>query len=465
MRKIFTLISAVLASVSLWAATETNPAPGDVTADQAIVGISYIVDGSLVAGGGNTKVGAMPDKGVKFRLKQKIGDYQNALEFQVNEGYAIEGIQLIGVTNKAGETAHVTTIYVDGTAWNGTFEGTLPAKDASEASNIVVSNIDARESVVFVFDGGSSQSNICYVVTYEEATPSTEPVLRTDATSIEFEVTAASPELSETITFAGKNLTPGEYALTMPNVAGLSIEPAAVTVGADGKLNEEVIVTYTSEVDVPKDSTIISLTISEQTVEVKIFYSAEMAKNYISKSLNIEQVVLDNGKGYDIAAALDEANIDFDNINELDSLNDAKPNRNEPYLGLKLKTEGASIGCWVKAGDSIAVKFGYVDTKVLAFSPEGTYELIADENHHVEVLKYYNPEADTYIVFATPTAKTVVVKQIMLNEPIAEVTLPESPEAIDQVNADTKAVKRIVNGQLVIIRGDKMFDMTGAMIE
>ena len=457
MRKIFSIFTAVLASMTISAEQLCFATLESIDKNNNPTGIAQ-TDCTMAWSGITSDKDFVEIDGHKYYKMSSNDSYVQLILFN---GDKFEEGDVVSITVAANQEKTVSVAFGSG---NKTTEAQVSATVAGVVTRtLVAADIEADGSIK-MSRAGNSNLRVCSFTVEREA-PSSDPVLRTDATSIEFEVTAASPELSETITFAGKNLTPGEYALTMPNVAGLSIEPAAVTVGADGKLNEEVIVTYTSEVDVPKDSTIISLTISEQTVEVKIFYSAEMAKNYISKSLNIEQVVLDNGKGYDIAAALDEANIDFDNINELDSLNDAKPNRNEPYLGLKLKTEGASIGCWVKAGDSIAVKFGYVDTKVLAFSPEGTYELIADENHHVEVLKYYNPEADTYIVFATPTAKTVVVKQIMLNEPIAEVTLPESPEAIDQVNADTKAVKRIVNGQLVIIRGDKMFDMTGSMID
>ena len=170
MKKLFTLCAAVLASFSLWAATESHPT--SVPASNAdIVGTSYTIPGTHNAGAGSAKVGAMPDKGIKFRLNRAAGDLSNAIEFTVNEGYVINAIQLVGITNSKGVTATVGSIYVDGVAWNGTFNGALPAKDASEASDIQVSGIAAAQSVVFVFSdlGGASQGNICYTVTYEEA--------------------------------------------------------------------------------------------------------------------------------------------------------------------------------------------------------------------------------------------------------------------------------------------------------
>ena len=171
MKKFFTLAAAVLASFSLWAATESHPTSVPAS-NSDIVGISYTIPGTHNAGAGSAKVGAMPDKGIKFRLNRSAasGDLSNAIEFTVNEGHVINAIQLVGITNSNGKAATVGSIYVDGEAWNGTFNGTLPAKDASEASDIQITDIAAVQSVVFVFSdlGGATQGNICYTVTYDE---------------------------------------------------------------------------------------------------------------------------------------------------------------------------------------------------------------------------------------------------------------------------------------------------------
>ena len=66
----------------------------------------------------------------------------------------------------------------------------------------------------------------------------------------------------------------------------------------------------------------------------------------------------DNGKdNAAFQAVLQAAKIEYQNINELDSLNDAKDARNEPYLGLKLKKQGAFMALWLRQGSTVRVKF------------------------------------------------------------------------------------------------------------
>ena len=201
--------------------------------------------------------------------------------------------------------------------------------------------------------------------TYEEVT--SDPVLNVDKEAVELNAVAANPAPKAEVTFSGKNLAAGSYALTVPDLAGLYVNPASVTVGEDGKLNAKVVITFAPTADVEAGSTKVSLTIGALTKEVAIAYSATFDTNYeYGASVNIEQWVLDNGKDNQaFQAVLQTAHIDFENINELDSLNDEKTARNEPYLGLKLKKAGAFVGLWIKQGSAIRLKLGFVGDNVI----------------------------------------------------------------------------------------------------
>lgn len=467
MKKLFTFAAALLASVSLMAEVESNPT--STTKDTDIAGTSYTFASTFNAGNGSTKVGAMPNSGVKVRTNKTAGSYTNALEFTVNEGYAITGLEIIGVTNSNGKAATVGSIYVDGAAWNGTFDGNLPAKNADAASDIVVSGVNAKESIILVFSNlnGTNQANLCWNVTYEEAAPSTDPVLKVDKESVTLAATAAIPNPSATVKFSGKNLTAGTYNLVVPNLAGLTVNPTAVTVGADGKLDAEVTIAYTSAVDVAAASTNISLTINEITRSVAVNYSATLAKNYINASVNIEQWVLDNGvKTNDFKAILAAANIEYNNIDELDSLNDdySKTNRNYAFLGLKMKKSDAALRCWLQAGHSISVKFGNVgaDFKVIANGVEQTLTAADYANTTVDgnkVLTMTNAPVDMYLEIVCNSTKTLVVKQIMLDESVAAVTLP-APSVYTVTCADAE------NGTVTLANGKKQGSFApGATVE
>lgn len=462
MKKLFTLFAAALLATSMYAqSTEKSPAPGDVTTDQDLVGASYTIPGTQIAGGGSKMIGDMWDKGVKVRTNKKHGDISNALPFLVNEGKQINSIKIVGVTNKDGVSATFSSVIVDGTTVS--ISGSLPGKDGSASGTVEIKDIAAKESVIFVSDGNGGQALICYEITYDDANPSTDPILNVDVEAVELNATLANPAPKAEVTFSGKNLTAGKYALAVPNLAGLSVSPAEVEVGADGKLSAKVVITFAPTVDVEAGSTKVSLTIGELTKEVAIAYSASFVKDYeYASSVNIEQWVLDNGKdNAAFQAVLQAAKIEYQDINELDSLNDAKDARNEPYLGLKLKKQGAFMALWLKQGSTVRVKFGKVSNTVIGSisgeTEEFTPEFLANP------LEFTAP-VDCYMKLTTTADNTVVIKQIMIDEPIAEVTLPASKTGVENTAANAKAIKRIENGQVVIINNGQSINVLGQSI-
>lgn len=188
---------------------------------------------------------------------------------------------------------------------------------------------------------------------------------------------------------------------------------------------------------------------------------AKFEKAYAS-SLNIEQLVLDYGKNYDIKSALSAGGYDYKDINELDSLNEEKTARNEPYLGLKIKKQGGYIACNVQAGRTIRVKFGYVAADVKAYANDQEMTLQPVENA-LEVLEFTAAE-ETFVKLETTTGSTVVIKQIMIDEPIADVVLP-LPTGINNAEEAVKTVKVIRDGQLFIEKNGVLFNAQGAIVK
>ena len=545
MKKIFTLAAAVLASVSLWAATESHPT--SVPASNAdIVGTSYTIPGTHNAGPGGTKAGAMPDKGVKFRLNRAAGDLSNAIKFTVNEGYVINAIQLVGITNSNGKTATVGSIYVDGVAWNGTFNGTLPAKDASAASDIQVSGIAAAQSVVFVFSdlGGATQGNICYTVTYEEAVQKVvdhvdvtlggvavngealgEPDMATLSSALSLDLTneyAEAPTVTFTVqtdTYYEGEETPSTKSEDIDVVAALNpdgkwqaqqtvgeqtytitaVKPATVTVTyMDGEtvLGTETVkvgerATKHGEYEVKPlaefqgwytNAELTSEADLSAAVGADMVLYAKFEKAYAT-SLNIEQYVLDNGMhnadkdhiGEAFAAVLNNAHYAYSNINALDTLNDdpSKTNRNYAFLGLKIKNTNGYMACWLQASHTIKIRFGNVgaDFKVAVNGVEQTLTAAEYANTSVESANVFSFTADEDALLeikGSANNKTLVIKQIMIDEEIQAVTLPASPEptptGINNAEEAVKAVKRIVNGQLFIEKNGVLFNAQGARL-
>lgn len=150
-----------------------------------------------------------------------------------------------------------------------------------------------------------------------------------------------------------------------------------------------------------------------------------------SESVNIEQLVLDYGVKYDIAKEFVDNYIEYASLNALDSLNDAdgKFQRNEPFLGLKLKTAGAYIKVTLKQGSTLKVKLGNIGDNVKV-NINGTEQedivkmTTKDASYMTTVYEYTADDADAVVTFTTSSTGTVVFKQIMIDEEIAQVILP-----------------------------------------
>ena len=426
MKKIFTFFAVTLVSLAMTAQTLTI---STATKD----GKWYVEDG---VGRVTNKSGndfSSPDLTCEGSTGYKTGSSY----FTIQTYQQISGITVWARSSSNRTLAAVTvsedlkssaqsTDNVEYERTGGTEAYPVPKNVCDNEFTLSFSDAVAADSYIQIALSGNAD---IVAVTFIGGTPSTDPVLNVDKDEVSFALTAAKTLDSAVVKFTGKNLTAGNYALNVPNVAGLTVNPTSVTVGEDGKLNAQVTIAYTSAVDVPAASTAISLTIGELSKSVSINYSASFAIQYIQNSLNIEQLVMDNGKNYDIQAALAANNIEFANLNALDSLNNSKgAGRNEAYLGLKIKTAGGYIAGWLQQGQTARVKFGFVDKPVKVTI--GGMELTVPADSLANPVEF-TALVDTYVKFTTTSGNTVVIKQIMLNEPIATLMYPITYQAAE----------------------------------
>ena len=211
--------------------------------------------------------------------------------------------------------------------------------------------------------------------------------------------------------------------------------------------------------------------IAAEVITANATYYAKFEKTYAT-SINIEKWILINGAGKGtttktsalIAELGDKyfaSNLEWKNGNiELDSLSN-KDDRNEPYLGLKVKKAGSMIDLRLAKDSYVKVKFGaikstkpqvsinggdYVDMTIT----DGVYEFTAEEEAVVSI--------------KTADDNAVVFKQIMIDEDIEEVILPDVPSALDNTNATVKATKVVRNGQLLIEKNGETYNILGTRV-
>lgn len=152
------------------------------------------------------------------------------------------------------------------------------------------------------------------------------------------------------------------------------------------------------------------------TVSADMVLYGKFVKAY-AQSIDFEGMVIINGKSYDVKSALTANFYDYKNIDALDSLNNAKgAARNEPYLGLKIKKQGGYLACNVLPGQTLRVKFGYVAETVLAIAGGDTLRLNPTDNKLADLTVPFAIEK--LVKLQTTSDKTVVIKQIMVEEPL-----------------------------------------------
>ena len=213
-------------------------------------------------------------------------------------------------------------------------------------------------------------------------------------------ITNGDIKLSATTAAAGDEVT-----VTATPAEGYELEAITVT-----GVNSNVAVEVTDgKFTMPADDVTVSATFKKDTH---------------SKSLNIEQLVLDKTTKADIAAILAEKYIEISSNAGLDSLNDEKTLRNEPFLGLKIKAADATVKVLVKKGNALNVKFGCVNDPVNVAINGTPIDTQVAKNTEGSVFTLPAAEADQEVVFTTTAKNTVVLKQIMIGEDIAAVTLP-----------------------------------------
>lgn len=157
--------------------------------------------------------------------------------------------------------------------------------------------------------------------------------------------------------------------------------------------------------------------LSQVVVNADMSFYAEFDKAY-AQSIDFEGMVINNGKSYDVKSALTANFYDYKNIDALDSLNNSKgAARNEPYLGLKIKKNGGYLACNVQPGTTLRIKFGYVAETVLAIAGSDTLTLTPTGNKLADLVVPFAIEK--LVKLQTTSDKTVVIKQIMIDQPIA----------------------------------------------
>ena len=189
---------------------------------------------------------------------------------------------------------------------------------------------------------------------------------------------------------------------------------------------------------------------SAEVISADKIYYAKFEYKY-SQSVNISKWILENGAGKgatDKSTALINllgsnyytSNFAWENGNlELDSLNDEKTDRNEPYLGLKVKKTGAMFRLRLAPSSYVNIKIGAYKGKLQVAINDGEFAdaVLTDGVYH------YEATGEDLVSFKMKDANAVVLQQLMINESVQEVLLPWTITCSDTENGSLAADKKV----------------------
>ena len=188
------------------------------------------------------------------------------------------------------------------------------------------------------------------------------------------------------------------------------------TVAENAKYEKKSLATFVGwYTDV--DLTIEAVLTAPITAETYLY--AKFEEKY-AESVNIEKLILDNSKDYDVKAnALNGTHGYASNYNNEgmdisnDSLNDGKgAMRNYAYLGLKIKSKSL-LNFRVAQGQTVLIKFGNVATTPQVSINGGEYAAMTITEG---VYSYTATGDDLLSMYVSEANKAVVLKQIMIGE-------------------------------------------------
>ena len=451
MKKIFTLAATLFAAICMNAGDITI-ALTSMTAGEN----SYAYDGNEVKAKNNNVYIELPDANVQGSITIKGSSTKSDRFLYIyGEGGTVKDESRAIQMKSDGETINFsasdiilvsevpyllfsTTDDFKFKKFNYTYEegktivSTVETLTAVKVNGTAISASDFTELISSRYVSLNEQYITAPVVTFTKHTVITYDDQTTKENDTDIDVTAELVEVNN-VWEASAVIAETEYRVVMPKAASHTVTYLMMEGSDEIVLGTELVAvgghpaeyaqyevrplyTFNDWYDSDYNETV---DLSEVVVNEDMSFYADFDKAY-AQSLNIEQLVVTNGKGYGIKDALIAAGYEYSNLDALDSLNNAKgAARNEPYLGQKIKKQGGFIACNVATGSTIRVKFGYVENNVLAIAGNDTMTL-TPANKTLDVLEF-TAAADTYVKIQTTSDKTVVIKQIMVDEAITDV--------------------------------------------
>ena len=487
--KLFSLVAAALFTGSTMAADvtlfTTNFSTADGWSTESIITSSQTTNTKVIKGT------TISFKGYKTSdLTVAVGETEGAdgtltftgnnLSASAGDASAANYYMAIPVSNVNGTLTVTTT--GDATKWYYSYDdgnkGTIVGRaQASENRKFTITGLINSDVTVYIGSNAKKMNSITFTTPEKIAT--TEPSLKFIEESVTLNVTPYTTTAVAELTLKGENLAEGTYNLTMPTVTGLTITPTSVTVAAEGTLNETITLSYTSDVNVEAASTKLALNIGELTASTTINYSANV--DLLTQTIVTDSTTWDWSKAGATTIQFTDASVPTKNDTILLANVDGIAN-SEEFNSQALLVNGEYMIRDSKFFQGGYISFnaerkGFVTVNYSNTGGNAARSLVVNGTKDAAVSSADNKTEQTSSKMSVNAGKVVIMFAETADETNATkyarvysitYTVDKSGDigaALNQVQAEVKAVKVIRDGQLLIIREGKTYTAQGVELQ
>lgn len=347
------------------------------------------------------------------------------------------------------------------------------------AADGTLTSVGAGDAVITISSASQKVDGVLYCadeLTYNVKIKSLSPVLEATESALDFSLNAFETTKSATFTVSGYNLTGEASVSTLP--AGFTLDPTALTI-TDGAVEQAFTLTYTAEAAVEASNANLVFTVGETSVTIALTYGKKAA---LSQTIVTDSTTWDWSK----ASATAEIKLTDTSIpSKKDTIllanvdgyvNDANFNSQAllvcgeylirdskyfqgGYISFHAERKGFVTVNYSNTGDNAARSLVVNGTKDAAVSSADSKTVKTSSKMSVNAGKVVITFAKTEDANNAPQYARVYSITYTVDKS------GDIGSAFDQTQVETKAVKVIRDGQLLIIREGKTYTAQGVQVQ
>lgn len=373
----------------------------------------------------------------------------------------------------------------------------LTAPVLTNPNNVVVTYASSDESVVTVAADGTLTSvgagdavitisaalqtvgDVLYCadeLTYNVKIKSLSPVLEATKSALDFSLNAFETTKSATFIVSGYNLTGEASVSTLP--AGFTLDPVTLTI-ADGAVDQAFTLTYTAEEAVEASNANLVFTVGTTTVTIALTYGkiAALTQTIVTDSTTwnwskagVKEVLLSDATTPTKNDTIVLANIDGI-ANDANFNSQALRVRGQFMVRDSKYFQGDYISFNVEKAGTVKVEFSNTgnrtnaetETRYLYVNGAKTTagSLVSNANTTSEEIAIPAGKVEITFMYPDETQGNQYCRVYSITYRVKE----DIGAALNQVQAEVKAVKVIRDGQLLIIREGKTYTAQGVELQ